>query len=171
MNTSPTSPTPGHAFAYSRTLAAPRTLVWKVWSEAEHLARWFGPKGFTISVARLDFRVGGMFHYCMQGADGGRMWGRFIFREIVAPERIVWVNSFSDESGALVKPPFDDPWPREMLTTVTFTEHDGRTIVSLKSTALHATDAEQKTFDDNHDSMNQGWAGTFDRLESHLAGL
>lgn len=155
-------------FVITRTFAAPRELVWKVWTQVEHLQQWFGPKGFTTPVAKLDFRPGGMFHYCMQSSDRNKMWGRFVYREIVPPERIVWVNSFSDEAGGLVRPPFSEVWPREMLTVATFSEHAGRTTVTLRWTALNATDEEQKTFDSSHDSMNQGWTGTFDQLTTYL---
>ncbi len=155
-------------FVITRVLAAPRDLVWKAWTEVEQLKAWFGPKGFTTPVAKLDFRPGGMFHYCMVAADGGKMWGRFIYREITAPERLVWVNSFSDEKGGLGRHPFSETWPQEMLTVVTFAEYASQTIVTVKWTALNATAAEQKTFDSNHDSMNQGWGGTFEQLAAHL---
>jgi uncharacterized protein YndB with AHSA1/START domain len=122
-----------------------------------------------VPFAAQDFRVGGKFHYCMQSADGGKMWGRFVYRAIVEPERIVWINSFSDEAGELAPPPFEEAWPQEMLTTVTFSEHDGRTTVTLKWSAYHATAEEQKVFDANHDSMNQGWGGSFEQLTAYLA--
>src|SRR5437867_1034411 len=77
------------SFTLTRTFDAPRELVFKVWTEAEHLKHWWGPKGMTMLVTRLDLRPGGMFHYSMRTSDGREMWGRFIFREIVPPERIV----------------------------------------------------------------------------------
>src|SRR5579864_531181 len=100
---------PGNAtkkpFVLSRTFNAPRELMWKAWTERDHLMQWFGPKGFTMPVAKMDFRPGGMFHYCMQSPDGNRMWGKFVYREIVVPERIVLVNSFSDEAGGITRHP------------------------------------------------------------------
>ncbi len=158
-------------FVITRVLAAPRELVWQVWTQVEHLQSWFGPKGFTTPVARLDLRPGGVFHYCMQSPDGGKMWGRFVYREIVAPERLVWVNSFSDEAGGLGRHPLSPTWPQEMLTVVTFAEEMGRTTVTIRWTTLNATAEEQKTFDSNFDGMNQGWGGTMAQLEAHLAKL
>ena len=64
-----------------------------------------------MRACRLDFRPGGIFHYGMRSPDGRDMWGKFVYREIVAPERIVFVNSFSDESGATVRAPFAADWP------------------------------------------------------------
>ena len=74
---------------------APREVVWKAWTERERLRQWFGPKGFKMTTATMDFRPGGSFHYRLQTPDGKEMWGRFVYRQIVAPERILWVNSFS----------------------------------------------------------------------------
>lgn len=157
-------------FVITRTFDAPRDLVWKVWTEVEHLTQWYGPKECTTPVAKMDFRTGGKFHYCMQTPDGTRMWGRAVYREIVPPERIVWINSFSDENGEITPVPMAPDWPKEMLTTATFEEYDGKTLVTLVWTPHNASATEQKTFDDNHSSMTQGWTGSFDRLAVYLAG-
>jgi uncharacterized protein YndB with AHSA1/START domain len=156
-------------FMISRVFDAPRALVWKAWTERDGLMQWFGPKGFTIAVATLDLRPGGVFHYCMRSADGHEMWGRFVYREIVPMERIVWVNSFSDEKGGLTRPPFSEAWPVEMLSTATLTERDGKTTVTIRWAPLNATEEERKTFDTNHESMKMGWGGTFEQLGEYLA--
>lgn len=160
-------------FVIRRVLRAPRELVWRVWTEREHLAQWFGPKGCTISHCELDLRPGGVFHYCMRFGDGVDMWGKWVFREVVAPERLVMTTSFSDPSGATCRAPFAG-WPLEMLGVVTFEEHAGigkGTVVTVTTSAHRASIAEQQTFDDGHGSMQQGWSGTFDQLEAHLARL
>lgn len=156
-------------FVLTRGFSAPREIVWKAWTQAEHLKAWFGPKGFTMPFAKLDLRPGGIFHYRMESPDGPTMWGRFAYREIVPPERLIWVNSFSDETGGVTRPPFSDPWPREMLTKVTFAERGGKTVVTIQSVSINATEEERKTFDSNHASMNQGWSGTMEQLETFLA--
>ena len=97
------------------------------------------------------------------------MWGRFIYREILAPERLVWVNSFSDEHGGLARVPFSDAWPTEMLNAVTFAEAAEQTLVTITTRALNATDEEQKTFDTNHENMTQGWGGTTRAYTSRLS--
>lgn len=158
------------AFTITREFAAPRALVWQIWSERDHLMRWFGPKGFTTQVARMDLRPGGMFHYRMTTPDGKELWGRFVYREIVPPEKLVWVNSFSDPDGGVTRHPFSsDPWPLHLLTVVTFTESAGRTTVQVTWLPLDASDAERKTFDAGHDSMRMGWGGTLEQLEAYLA--
>jgi uncharacterized protein YndB with AHSA1/START domain len=159
----------GPEFVVTRTFDAPRDLVWKAWTDAGHLVRWFGPKGFTTSAARFELRPGGTFHYRMQSPDGREMWGKWVFREIAAPGRLVYVSSFSDEAGNTARAPFSDTWPLEVLSTVTFDERDGKTTITLRGVPLDAIDAERKTFEDMFGSMRQGWAGTLDQLAAHLA--
>jgi uncharacterized protein YndB with AHSA1/START domain len=156
-------------FVISRTFDAPRDKVWKAWTDREQLMQWFGPKGFSMTTAKLDFRPGGTFHYCLRSSDGKEMWGKFVYREIVAPERIVLVNSFSDEKGNLTRHPFSPTWPMEMLTTTTFTEEKGETTVTVRWIPINAAAEERKTFDDSRDGMRQGWTGTFDQLSEYLA--
>jgi uncharacterized protein YndB with AHSA1/START domain len=157
-------------FVISRVFDAPREMVWKAFTEPERLNEWFGPKGVKVVSATLDLRPGGTFHYSMRTPDGRVMWGKFVYREIIAPTRLVWVNSFSDAAGGLTRHPLSPSWPLEMLTTVTFdAPHVGQTGVTIRWSALNATEAEQRTFDAGHDSMRQGWSGTFDQLAAYLA--
>lgn len=156
-------------FVITRVLNAPRELVFKVWTEAEHMEHWWGPKGLSVKVFQLDLRPGGIFHYSMRAPDGHEMWGRFIFREIAAPERIVFVNSFSDVEGNITRPPFSDTWPQEILNTVILSEADGQTTLTLRSIPINATKEEVLVFQEGFESMEQGYGGTFDQLAEYLA--
>ena len=156
-------------FIISRTFDAPRELVWKAWSERRRLMAWFGPKGFTMPAAKMDFRPGGSFHYCMASPDGKEMWGKFVYREIAMPEKIVLVNSFSDEDGGITRHPMSATWPLEMLSTFTLAEENGRTTTTVHWVPWNATEEECKTVDAAHEGMKQGWAGTFDQLAAYLA--
>ena len=155
-------------FVISQTFDAPRDRVWKAWTERGQLMQWFGPKGFTMPAAKLDFRPGGTFHYCLSAPDGNEMWGKFAYREIAAPEQIVLVNSFSDEDGNITRHPFSATWPLEMLSTATFADEGGKTKVTIEWSPLNPTDEERKTFDSSHDGMKQGWSGTFEQLADYL---
>jgi len=157
------------AFVISRVFDAPRDLVWKAHSELEGLKHWWGPKGFTWVTGTLDFRPGGMFHYGMRSPNGQEMWGRFVYREIVKPERIVSVSSFSDEKGGLTRHFLSPEWPLEMLNTATFTEAEGKTTLTINSVAINATAHERKIFEDGFASMQGGFTGTFDQLAAYLA--
>lgn len=156
-------------FVISRAFDAPRDLVWKAWTQRDRLVQWFGPKGWKMTTANLDFRPGGIFHYCLTGADGNEMWGKFVYREIIPPQRMVWEHSFSDAQGNLTRHPMAPTWPRQMITTVTFAEYEDKTYVTVRWTTLNATPEEQKTFDSSHDGMRMGWGGTFEQLAEYLA--
>jgi uncharacterized protein YndB with AHSA1/START domain len=157
------------AFAISRTFDAPRDLVWKAFTDPERMKQWWGPKGFTVIHSKMDLRPGGTYYYCLRAPDGSPMWGRFVYREIVAPERLVVVSSFSDEIGGITRHPMAPTWPREMLSTFLFEEKDGRTTITIRWIPLNATDEEIKTFEAGRDSMRIGWTGTFDQLGDYLA--
>lgn len=158
-------------FITSRVIDAPRGLVFKAFTDVEHLKHWWGPKGSKVISAELDLRPGGMFHFALQTPDGSTMWARFVYREIAAPERIVFVHSFSDEKGGLTRHPMSPDWPIEMLSTFLFEDvGSNRTKVTINWVPINATDVERETFEEGRGSMTQGWAGTFDKLESYLAG-
>jgi uncharacterized protein YndB with AHSA1/START domain len=158
-------------FVISRLFDAPRELVWRAFTEPERMKEWWGPKGSTIVAAKMDFRIGGTYHGAMRGPDGRVMWAKFVYRDIVAPELLVWVHSFSDEAGGLTRHPLSPTWPLEILTTVTFEDAPGgKTKLTLCWSPLHATAEEQNTFDAAHDGMRGGWGGTFERLDAYLAG-
>jgi uncharacterized protein YndB with AHSA1/START domain len=161
----------GVVFSLSRLFDAPRDLVWKVYTEAEHLEKWWGPKGMTMKRATVDLRPGGLFHYGMATPDGHEMWGKFIYRDIAPPSRLVFVVSFSDPEGGTTRHPMAPEWPLEMLNVVTFEERDGRTIIEMKSTPIHATEAERAVFAKGFPSMQQGYKGTLDQLDAYLAQL
>jgi len=106
----------------------------------------------------------------LRAPDGSDMWGRFAYREIVKPERLVWINSFSDKDGGTTVHPMSPDWPRELLTKVSFVEQGGKTTVTVQWTPVDAsTEVERKTFEDGRGSMQQGWTGTFEQLELYLA--
>ncbi len=158
------------SFVISRTFNAPREIVFDAFTKPEEMKKWWGPKGFTMLASKMDFKVGGTYHYGMRGPDGSPMWGKFVYREIVRPERIVFINSFSDENGGVTRHPMAPDWPLQMITTFTFEDlADSKTRFTTISTAFDATEAEGAVFDANHDSMTQGWTGTLDQLEAHLA--
>lgn len=156
-------------FVISRTFDAPRDLVWKAWTETDRLMQWFGPKGFTMFHAKNDLRPGGTFLYALRGPDGAEVWGKWVYREIVPPERLVLVSSFSDAAGNVTRHPMAPTWPLQTLSKTTLTEQGGKTTVTIEWRPLEATDEERNTFIAGKSSMNQGWGGTFEQLADYLA--
>jgi len=156
-------------FEITRVFDAPRDRVWQSWTEAERLKKWWGPKGFTVRQCKVDLRPGGIMHYCLRTPDGQDMWGKFVYREIVKPEKLVWLNSFSDEKGGTTVHPMSPTWPREMLTTVTFEAQGNKTKVTVQWLPLDgSTDLERRTFEDGRESMKMGWTGTFEQFADYL---
>jgi uncharacterized protein YndB with AHSA1/START domain len=157
-------------FVMSRVFDAPRELSWKCFTDPERMKHWWGPKGFSVIASKMDLRVGGTYHYGMKAPDGAPMWGLFTYREIVPQQRLVFVNSFSDEKGGVTRHPGHDKWPLQMLSTFTFEDAPGaKTKFTVRWQTLNATAEEQKTFDTMHDSMTQGWGGTMEQLAAYLA--
>ncbi|MEO7993375.1 MAG: SRPBCC family protein [bacterium] len=155
----------------TREFDAPRDLVWKVWSEPAHLSQWWGPKGFDVKIAAMDFQSGGRCLYTMQLPDGDVWWGKFEYREISAPTRLTWLNSFSDPEGGTTRHPLWEQGPLEILNDVKLTESGGKTTVTLRAVPFNATVEERASFNSMHSSMEQGYGGTMDQLADYLASL
>ena len=103
----------------TRVVDAPRELVWRAWTEPEHLIRWWGPDGFTNTFHEIDVRPGGVWRFVMHGPDGTDYDNKVVFLEVVEPERMVYDHGSGDD---------EDPMFRAV---VTFEEEDGGTKVTL----------------------------------------
>jgi uncharacterized protein YndB with AHSA1/START domain len=167
--TNPAAESAEAGFVITRVFDAPRELVWKAFTEPERLEQWWGPRGFNTRVHELELRPGGVFLYSQRMPDGRDLWGKWVYREIVAPERLVIVNSFCDEKEHPVRHPFNPNWPLEMLCSSTFTEHQGRTTLTIRAIPINATEAERKVFEDGQKFMGEGFTGTLDQLAEYLA--
>jgi uncharacterized protein YndB with AHSA1/START domain len=149
----------------TRIFDAPRELVWNAWTKPEQIMRWWGPKGFTSPVSKIDLRVGGLYLNCMRSPEGKDFWSKGVFREIVAPERLVMTDSFADEKGNTVPAShygLSDDTPLEMLITVIFEEHDGKSKLTLKHSGIDGISATDR------ENMKQGWNESLDKLAESL---
>jgi uncharacterized protein YndB with AHSA1/START domain len=156
-------------FKISRTFDAPRQRLFDAWTQPERLGKWMSPKGFSTLRNSMDFRPGGTYHYGLGGPNNSSMWGKWTFREITAPERLVFVSSFSDENGGMSRHPMSATWPAEMLSTITFDEVSGnKTNVTVEWLPINASEEEWTTFRGAQAGMQQGWTGTFGQLEEYL---
>ena len=147
-----------------RIFDAARALVWRAWTDPEHVKRWWGPKGFSSPACEIDLRVGGKYLWAMRSSEGQDLWSTGVYREIVPLERIVCTNSFSDEKGNVVPAShygIGEDWPLEMLVTVTFEDVGGKTRMTLRNEGLPAGEMS--------DGANAGWNEAFDKLAEVLA--
>lgn len=140
----------------TRVLEAPRERVWRAWADPRQLAQWWGPAGFTNPVCEADLRPGGLLRIDMRAPDGTVYPMTGVYREVIAPERLVFVSSALDEKG---KPLF------EVLTTVTFAEQGGRTRLTVKAEVIKTTAGAAPYLE----GMAEGWSQTLDRLAEKLS--
>jgi len=159
-------------FTIAHTFLAPRALVYAVHTQPDHLAQWLSPEGFHSIHAAMDLRVGGTYHYGLEGPAGMQMWGLQTFREIVPGEKLVYLQSFSDKDGGLTRHPMAPTWPLKMLATTTFEDAGpGKTRLAISWHPHESDDAGTATFEGARAAMQGGFAGTFAKLEGYLAQL
>lgn len=159
---------PSEELSIVRDYDAPLALMWKALSEPAHLAQWWGPKGFEMATNQLDFRPGGRYHYAMRAPNGQEMWGLILYREIAPPERIVFLTSFSDAAGAVLRHPMGATWPLQIENVWRLTEHAGKTRLAMTGRPYAATEEERATFVAAAGSVQQGTQGMLDQLQAHL---
>lgn len=147
----------------TREFDAPRELVFRAWTEPELMKEWWGPRGFTLPHCTIDLRVGGKLHYCMRSRDGADFWCGGVYQEIVLPERIVVTDYFSNPEGEVVPAAaYGMSWPEDVTITVTFTESNGKTTVTMRQAASVPLPK------DSADGASQGWSEMFDRLAGYV---
>lgn len=143
--------TAGHELVITRSFAAPRALVFKAWTEPEHMVRWCGPQGFTMTHCEMDMRPGGRYRCAMHAADYGELWWQGECREFEPPARLVFTFAWEEEDGSP---------GHETLVTITFVERDGRTEMTFRQTPFESAE--------DRDSHRGGWSEAFDKLDAHL---
>lgn len=145
------SASPREELVITRLFDAPRSLVFKAWTEPEHLVRWLGPKDFTASAVRLDVRPGGAWSAVITSPEGKSYGMAGVYQEVAPPERLVFTFAWEEDEA------------EEMLITLTFAERGGRTEMIFRQAGFRSTESR--------DSHREGWEECFDRLPPYLAQL
>lgn len=151
-----TKPLAEREVTITRLFEAPRAVVFKAWTDAEQLAQWWGPKGFTNPVCEIDARVGGAIRIHMRGPDGSIYPMKGEIREIVPPERLVFTNIALDDAGHHII---------EGFTTVIFTEEGGKTRLTVHTRGSAMTEQAVGYLK----GMEMGWTQSIDKLQALLA--
>jgi uncharacterized protein YndB with AHSA1/START domain len=120
----------GREFTFTREYDAPRELVFRAWTDPRHVAQWWGPGGFTNPVCEWDARPGNAIHVVMRAPDGTEHGMGGEFREVVAPERLVFTAGALDGKGRMMF---------EFLHTVTFAERNGKTRLRIRCRVVKST--------------------------------
>lgn len=152
MTTTLPSNSPVRTLTLTRIFQAPRELVFRAWTDPKHLARWWGPKGFTLPFCEMDFRPGGAYRVCMRSLEGTDYWVGGVYQEIVAPERLVFSWSHEEENGTR---------GHETHVTVTLDDFEGKTKLTLTQSVFESEAARTE--------HNAGWSDSLDRLDAFLA--
>ena len=134
----------------TRVFDAPRELVFDVWTDPNHIANWWGPRGFTTTTHVMDVRPGGEWRFIMHGPDGTDYDNEIVYLEVVRPERLVYTHGPA--------PIFD--------VTVTFTEEGGKTRVTMRSIFASAAVRDQVA---EEFGAIEGMNETLDRLVEYVA--
>jgi uncharacterized protein YndB with AHSA1/START domain len=146
---------PQRELVISRIFDAPRALVFKAWTEPQHLIRWWGPVGYSTPVCEMDPHPGTGYRFRMRSPEGIEIQWYGVCRELVEPERIVWTCTIEGADGTRIS--------SETLLTVTLEDHQGRTKLTL----------HQATFDSivNQEAHQNGWNSALERLAEHLRAI
>jgi uncharacterized protein YndB with AHSA1/START domain len=138
-----------------RMFDAPRELVFKLWTDKDHIAQWWGPNGFTTTTSEMSVKPGGIWRFVMHGPDGVDYPNRIEYLEVVEPERLVYSHA-SDEDAAAV----------DFRVTVTFEDHGGKTLLTMKS--LFATPEALREVVESYGAL-EGLKQTLGRLGEYLS--
>jgi uncharacterized protein YndB with AHSA1/START domain len=143
----------------SRVFSAPRETVFKAWSSADHVKRWFCPDGYSVPEAKVEMRVGGAFEVCMRSPEGADHWTRGTFTEVRAPERLKIDHRVIDPcgGGSLFS----------ALTEVSFIDKGrGSTLMEVAQTYSMTGEARAEQM---LKGAPEGWRQTLDKLEAEVA--
>jgi len=141
----------------SRVLDAPRELVWEAWTQPEHVARWWGPRGFTTTIEEMNVRPGGIWKQVMHGPDGTNYPNQSVFTEVEEPKRIVYVHGGGKEGAPGVN--FVATWTFDAL-------EDGKTRLTIRMVFTNAADRD--TVVKEYGAI-EGGEQTLERLGEQLA--
>ncbi|WP_159587092.1 SRPBCC domain-containing protein [Chelativorans xinjiangense] len=136
------------ALSITRIFDAPRSLVFRVWSTPEHLARWWGPKDFSVPSVKTDFREGGAWRACIRSPEGQDYWASGVYREIAEPHRIVFTFTWEEENAM------------ETVVTVTLEEVGEKTRLTFHQTPFPTPESR--------DGHTEGWEECMDRLGAYV---
>jgi len=137
----------------TRVFNAPRELVFRAWTDPDHIRKWFGPRDHPATQMAMDVRPGGRWRGCLRSTETGNdLWLGGIYREIAQPERLVFTFAWEEEGERGL----------ETLVTITFAEQGAKTLMTFRQTPFRSTG--------ELDGHRGGWTSSFDRLGDHLEG-
>ncbi len=156
-------------FSMTRVFDAPKDLVWRAWTEADLVQRWYGP-GVETVIHEFEVKPGGLWLNEMRMGERS-MKQRMEFTEVSPTDRLVFLMSNADEDWKVTANPMMPDWPRTLLTTVTLEDRDGGTLLTLNWDPHEATDAEEAAFAAAASDFNKGWGAGMKIIDEILAEI
>jgi uncharacterized protein YndB with AHSA1/START domain len=135
----------------TRLVDAPRDTVYGAWTDPKQAMQWWGPDGFAVVAVEMDVRPGGKWRKCMRSPEGNEFWRTGVYREVVAPERLVFSYVSDDPLGVP---------GHETLVTVTFEKRGGKTMMTLRHSGFESKPAR--------DSHHGGWTSCIERFARYM---
>jgi uncharacterized protein YndB with AHSA1/START domain len=136
---------------FTRVFDAPRSVVFRAWTDPKQLAQWWAPEGFSMAFLEMDVRPGGAWRKCMRSPDGIDYWRHGVYQEIVEPERLVFTYISDD--------PVSDP-DHETIVTITFADQGDKTLMTFRQAEFESVAAR--------DSHQGGWTSCMVRFTAYL---
>ena len=158
-------------FVINRSFDAPLELMFEMWTNPEHIAQWLAPTGFTMEFLQSKSPAEGSTFYFMTNGNGVDFYGKKRILEMRKPDRVVYTQQFCDKDENISRHPLAPTWPETMLTAVELSaEGQNRARVTVTWEVYGAaTKEELETFILSRAGMNQGWTGSFNKLDDYLA--
>ncbi|HEY6280285.1 MAG TPA: SRPBCC family protein [Burkholderiales bacterium] len=153
-----TEETAGREIVITRVFDAPRELVFNAWVDPKQVVHWWGPKGFTTTIEKMDVRPGGVWKHVMHGPDGTDYPNKSVFIEVVKPERIVFSHGGGRKGGPAAQ--FQATW--------TFEAQGAKTKLTIRMLFRSAAERDQVV---KEYGAIEGGKQTLDRLAEHLAKM
>jgi uncharacterized protein YndB with AHSA1/START domain len=151
MTALPATEVSERSLTLTRVFNAPRSVVFKAWTDPRQLMQWWGPTHHPATYLDMDVRTGGRWRNRLTSVETGEdLWHHGVFREVVEPERLVFTFTWEEEGERGI----------ENLVTVTFEDLGGKTRLTLHQVPF-LSDVER-------DGHGEGWSSTLDRLAEHL---
>lgn len=146
------APPADRVLVLTRLLDAPRALVFRVWTQPEHIVRWWGPRGFALAHCDMEPRPGGKYRFCMRERGHKDHWLHGVYREISPPEKLSFTFVWERDDGS------ESP---ETLVTVTLDEEGAKTRLTLHQAVFETVEIR--------DGHRGGWSDSLDMLTEYLA--
>jgi uncharacterized protein YndB with AHSA1/START domain len=155
-----------------REFDAPKTLVFDAWTKVKHLNNWMFPmQGCSCEFVKADIKTGGSSLHKVTMPNGHVMWLFTKYEEVSSPNKLVFLQYFSNENGDIVEMQHIPNWPKDMLASLSFEEVAGKTTITFLWEPRNPTAEEITAFEATRSDHQKGWGAGMVQLDIYLSSL